>query len=85
MALLAYPFMIEPAFGLSLQSRIWRSGFLVLAILVLSCGLAARRLSRSLVFESTDAGAGVSRVRGRFDGWFWYSSRRAGSWVSRPI
>ncbi len=62
MALLAYPFIVEPALGLNLQSQIWRAGFLVLAILVLSCGLAARRLSRSLVFESTDAGAGVSRV-----------------------
>ena len=37
-ALLAYPFFFEPAMGLSLQSRLWRAGFLVLAILVLCCG-----------------------------------------------
>ena len=34
MALLAYPLLIEPALGLSVQSRVWRAGFLVLAILV---------------------------------------------------
>ena len=47
MALLAYPLLIEPALGLSLQSRLWRFGFLLLAILVLFCGAIARRLSRS--------------------------------------
>jgi hypothetical protein len=41
-ALLAYPLVIEPALGLSLQSQLWRYGFLVLAILVLVCGLTAR-------------------------------------------
>ena len=30
--LLAYPFLIEPNLGLAAQSRVWRSGFLVLAI-----------------------------------------------------
>jgi hypothetical protein len=47
MALLAYPLVIEPSLGLSQQSQLWRSGFLVLAILVLSCGAIARQLSRS--------------------------------------
>jgi hypothetical protein len=46
MALLAYPLLIEPALGLSLQSRLWRFGFLLLAVLVLFCGATARRLSR---------------------------------------
>jgi hypothetical protein len=49
MALLAYPLLIEPALGLSLQSRLWRSGFLLLAILVLFCGAIARRFIRSSV------------------------------------
>ena len=47
LALLAYPFVIEPNLGLTAQSHLWRTGFLILAILVLACGLVARRLSRS--------------------------------------
>jgi hypothetical protein len=47
MALLAYPLLIEPSLGLSLQSRLWRMGFLVLSILVIACGLSARLLCRS--------------------------------------
>jgi hypothetical protein len=47
LALLAYPAVIEPNLGLTAQSYIWKTGFLVLAILVIACGLAARRLSRS--------------------------------------
>jgi hypothetical protein len=45
LALLAYPLMIEPNLGLVAQSRTWRSGYLLLAILILICGVAARRLS----------------------------------------
>jgi hypothetical protein len=47
LALLTYPLVIEPNVGLAVQSRIWRTGFLVLAILVLTCGVIARSLSRS--------------------------------------
>jgi hypothetical protein len=47
LALLSYPLLIEPNLGLSLQSRLWRMGFLFLAILVLLCGISARVLSRS--------------------------------------
>ncbi len=39
--------MIEPRLSLSWQSRVWRSGFLLLAILILCCGALVRRLSRS--------------------------------------
>ncbi len=45
LALLAYPLWLEPNLGLSLQSRTWRGGYLLLAILILVCGVAARRLS----------------------------------------
>ena len=38
-ALLAYPFAIEPILGLSRQAGVWSSGFLVLALLVAVCGL----------------------------------------------
>ena len=46
LALLAYPFVIEPNLGLTAQSRLWRTGFLILAILVVACALIARRLSK---------------------------------------
>jgi hypothetical protein len=45
-ALLAYPLLIEPSLGLSMQSRVWHCGFLLLALLVLICGATARRFSR---------------------------------------
>ena len=47
LALLAYPFVIEPNLGLTAQGHLWRAGFLVLASLVVTCGLVAWRLSRS--------------------------------------
>jgi hypothetical protein len=47
LALLAYPFVVEPNLGLTAQSRLWRTGFLILAILLVCCGLVARRLSQS--------------------------------------
>ena len=51
-ALVAYPLLIEPALGLSVQSQFWRSGFLVLAILVFCCGAVARWLSRTAVVQN---------------------------------
>ena len=51
LALLAYPLLIEPTLGLTMQSRLWRAGFLVLAILVLDLRRVARRLSRSSVIQ----------------------------------
>jgi hypothetical protein len=58
LALLAYPFVIEPNVGLSAQSRIWRMGFFLLSVLILTCGVIARRLSRSLEAESPSLGPG---------------------------
>jgi hypothetical protein len=56
LALLAYPVVIEPNLGLTAQSHLWRTGFLILAMLVLACGAAARRLSqfRSVGSEARD-------------------------------
>ena len=47
LALLAYPFVIEPNLGLTAQGHLWRTGFLILATLVVACGLVAWRLSRA--------------------------------------
>jgi hypothetical protein len=47
LALLAYPFVIEPTLSLEAQAGSWRAGYTVLAILLVSCGLLARASSRS--------------------------------------
>ena len=36
LALVAYPFVIEPNLGLTAQSQIWKTGFLILAMLVMA-------------------------------------------------
>jgi hypothetical protein len=46
-ALLSYPFVIEPNLSLAVQTRVWTMSFLILAISMMACGLIARRLSRS--------------------------------------
>lgn len=40
-ALLAYPFLIEPLFGLSSQSRIWTAGFIALSLALAACAAIA--------------------------------------------
>ncbi len=69
LALLAYPLAIEPSMGLTAQSRVWRTGFLILAILVVACGLIARRLCRSRPdWDETDLGnPRKTRARGPSD------------------
>lgn len=44
LALLAYPFAIEPNLSLKAQASLWRGGYVALAVLLLGCGLAARAL-----------------------------------------
>ena len=43
LALLAYPFVIEPLWPLSAQGRGWSAGFAVVAILTVACAAAALR------------------------------------------
>jgi hypothetical protein len=42
LALLAYPFAIEPYLSLEAQARLWRIGFVILAVSLVSCVLFAR-------------------------------------------
>jgi len=44
-ALLAYPFVLEPAFGLGALSRIWAAGFVTLLALILLCVMIIWRRS----------------------------------------
>lgn len=44
-ALLAYPFLVEPALGLTLQTAVWTTGFLLLVALIAVCGFVTATVS----------------------------------------
>jgi len=46
MALLAYPVLIEPRFGLRLQSLAWTAGYALLALTIVACAVSLRALQR---------------------------------------
>ena len=56
LALLAYPTVIEPTLGLQPQARVWAVGFVILAIVVATCALLARRYAQ----QPSHVGAGFS-------------------------
>jgi hypothetical protein len=84
LALLAYPFLIEPNLGLAAQSQAWRWGFAVLGVLLLACGLAAGRLrlrtdAQGAVDSSELPGGSAERERIKSDPghiapatWLWW-------------
>ncbi|MEI7850991.1 MAG: hypothetical protein WCH86_04090 [Kiritimatiellales bacterium] len=61
LALLSYPFLIEPAFTLKTQALLWSGGF---AAYVILCLLSARRVWPILTVEKDDAAAGDERNPG---------------------
>lgn len=56
LALIAYPFVIEPNLSLRAQASLWKGGYIALAILLVGCGLTARALCRGV---NTDFGEDV--------------------------
>jgi spermidine synthase len=42
LALMAYPFAVQPVIGLGLQARLWTGGYLIFVLAVLALGLARR-------------------------------------------
>jgi len=61
LALLAYPVLIEPRFGLTLQSRAWTAGYALLALTIVACAVSLHALRRlSLVPSSQSGEAAVS-------------------------
>ncbi len=46
--LLAYPFLLEPAFSIEVQSRIWAAGYVAALVLLTSCAWMVRRSARRL-------------------------------------
>ncbi|MGZ6021447.1 MAG: fused MFS/spermidine synthase [Rhizomicrobium sp.] len=55
LVLLAYPFAIEPSFGLWLQSRLWSIGYIVLAFAIAACGMIAMRATAAVTTSERDA------------------------------
>ena len=62
LALLAYPFVIEPHLGLTAQSRLWKGGFLVLASLLVACVFLAWRVNRFRPVEYESMGRVPSAI-----------------------
>ncbi len=60
LALLAYPLVIEPSSSLSAQSARWSAGYMLLIVLTVICGAAARRGVVSQSEISPDAAEPVS-------------------------
>jgi hypothetical protein len=56
LALLAYPFVVEPRWGVLAQSQIWKLGFLALGVLVVACGALSRLVNRQHLEAVTAAG-----------------------------
>lgn len=55
-ALVAYPFLVEPAFGLARQAELWRAAYVVLGVLIAACAallLTAKPPSAEAVAESS--------------------------------
>ena len=55
LALLSYPFVFEPAFDLTTQSRLWSWAFPAYAVLTGLCGAAVWRLNRGIEARSGEA------------------------------
>jgi hypothetical protein len=74
LALLCYPFAIEPHVGLITQSSLWKTGFLILAVLVTGCGLVAWRASRSrpVLSDATDYDLPLKQTSPTLTTWAWW-------------
>ncbi len=57
LALVAYPFAVEPFTGLSLQSRWWTAGYAAFALLAIACGVLAARGAASATPPPSSKGA----------------------------
>ncbi len=60
-ALLAYPLMLEPVFGLKTQSTVWSAGFVVLALLIAGCAalMLTNRASTTALDDTTGTAAAL--------------------------
>jgi hypothetical protein len=81
LGLLSYPILLEPAFGLDLQSRIWGAGFAFFIFCCAICGWHALRSRQAQ--ESSPAGVKPSTERAtsasRPKRWLWFALPALGS------
>jgi len=54
LALLSYPFVVEPAFGLHMQSKVWSIVFVAFCMVLVCCGLLAWRAKGDSLIDSID-------------------------------
>jgi hypothetical protein len=80
LALLAYPFVVEPRLGLSAQRGVWAIGFVVFALAIAGCAAWANRHARLSGVARPGVGAGESLqgVASRAIAITW---RRRGTWL----
>ena len=81
-ALLAYPVVVEPLFGLTLQSRVWTVGYALLAALIASCALSlwtAQRRRGSGEFAQIAASVDAMPLARLFDSVTWAMRAR---WIA---
>ena len=55
LALLAYPFLIEPNIGLLSQTTLWHAGYIALAVLILCCAIVLWRASGTALPRTANA------------------------------
>ena len=60
-ALVAYPFIVEPAFSLADQARLWSWGYAVVAVLIALCALAPTSARRGSLLGDRQPGRGQER------------------------
>lgn len=63
LALLSYPFLIEPNIGLSTQKIAWSGGYVFLCLLVLACGALlwrSRQINNEVIEKTTENSAKLS-------------------------
>jgi hypothetical protein len=68
-ALLSYPLVLEPAFGLAALSRVWAAGFVALVALILLCAMIMRRSVGSDHVEGAAGSSGAAPSLGHRLGW----------------
>ncbi len=68
-ALLSYPLVLEPAFGLAALSRVWAAGFVALVALILLCAMIMRRSAGSDRVEGPAAASDAALSLGHRLGW----------------
>ncbi len=82
LALLSYPFVIEPLLTLKTQSAAWSSGFVVLAVLIAGCGLALARAGEGTARAEAPVEAGPAPAWRDRLGWIGLSAVPSGLLVA---